>query len=79
VLVAIHEHGNSFERFALHQSKQHAADFRSRPPSAKETAHFTQLAKNSLDEQAEMEREQSGDFDQFITDYRSRTPKQLCD
>ncbi len=54
VLAAIHEHGNSFERFALHQSKQHAADFRSRPPSAKETAHFTQLAKNSLDEQAEM-------------------------
>jgi glutamate--cysteine ligase len=79
VLAAIHEHGDSFERFALHQSKQHAADFRSRPPSAEEMAYFAGLAKTSLDEQAEMERAQTGDFDQFITDYRSRTPKQLCE
>ena len=79
VLASIREHGDSFERFALHQSRQHAADFRSRTPSAEEKAYFSKLADDSLAEQAEMERSQTGDFDSFITDYRSRTPKQLCD
>ncbi len=80
VLAAIHEHGDSFETLRA-ASKQAAcrANSGSRPPSAEEMAYFTELAKNSLGEQAEMEREQAGDFDQFITDYRSRTPKQLCD
>jgi glutamate--cysteine ligase len=79
VLASISENGNSFENFALNQSKKHASDFRSRPPSEEELAYFTALAKTSLEEQAIMEREQVGDFDQFITDYRSRTPSQLCE
>ncbi|MFI4941574.1 MAG: glutamate--cysteine ligase, partial [Burkholderiales bacterium] len=79
VLAAIREHGGSFESFTLHKSKMHAAYFRSRPPSAEELAYFTSLAQTSLEEQAAMEREQVGDFDQFITDYRSRTPRQLCE
>jgi glutamate--cysteine ligase len=79
VLAAIRENGGSFERFGLSQSNAHAANFRSRPPSAKELAYFTSLAQRSKEEQAVMEREQMGDFDQFITDYRSRTPRQLCE
>jgi glutamate--cysteine ligase len=78
-LASIRENGGSFERFALRQSKAHAADFRSRPLNAKELAYYTSLAQSSLEEQATMEREQTGDFDQFITDYRSRTPSQLCE
>ncbi|HXA47057.1 MAG TPA: glutamate--cysteine ligase [Burkholderiaceae bacterium] len=79
VLDAIRENGGSFERFALAQSKAHAADFRARPLSENETAFFKDLAKSSHDEQMQMERTQDGNFDQFIGDYRSRTPKQLCE
>jgi glutamate--cysteine ligase len=79
VLAEIRHNGGSFERFALQQSKAHAEDFRSRPLSDGEMAFFKSLAQTSLNEQAKMEREQTGDFDQFITDYRSRTPRQLCD
>jgi glutamate--cysteine ligase len=78
VLAEIRHNGGSFERFALAQSQKHAAEFRSRPPSAEEQSYFQTLAHTSLDEQAKMEREQVGDFDSFITDYRSRTPSQLC-
>jgi len=79
VLAEIRYNGGSFERFALGQSKAHAAQFRACPPSEQEMSFFNALAQTSLEEQAKMEREQVGDFDQFITDYRSRTPRQLCD
>lgn len=79
VLAEIRFNGGSFERFALEQSKRHAEEFTARPLNTEDMAFFRNLAQSSLDEQAKMEREQCGDFDAFITDYRSRTPKQLCD
>jgi len=79
VLDAIRENDNSFEKFALGQSRMHAETFRADPPSADELAYFNALAKTSLEEQSTMEREQVGDFDTFITDYRSRTPSLLCE
>lgn len=79
VLAALHENGGSFSAFSLKQSRAHAADFRARAPSAEERAYFNSLAQTSIAEQEVMERTQTGDFDQFITDYRSRTPRQLCD
>ena len=78
VLAAIHEHGNSFKTFALQQSHLHAADFKSRPLSAAELAGFEEMAQTSLDEQAQIEATQTGDFDEFIKDYRARTPSHLC-
>lgn len=78
VLDALRANGGSFADFGMQQSLAHAADFRARPPSAEEHGYFTALAQASLAEQEEMERTQTGDFDQFITDYRSRTPSQLC-
>jgi len=79
VLEAIRANGNSFGRFGLQQSEAHAAAFRSHPPSTEEALLFSRMAHSSIEEQEKMEREQTGDFDQFISDYRSRTPKQLCD
>ena len=79
VLAALRANGGSFTDFALQQSNAHAADFRARPLSAEEHGWFAALAATSLAEQEQMESTQSGDFDQFITDYRSRTPSQLCD
>ncbi|HEX8955698.1 MAG TPA: glutamate--cysteine ligase [Burkholderiaceae bacterium] len=79
VLDAIRANGNSFTGFVLQQSQAHAAEFRAHPPSTEDMLLFTRMAHSSIAEQETMEREQTGDFDQFITDYRSRTPKQLCD
>lgn len=79
VLDALHANGGSLSDFAMRQSLAHAADFRARPPSVDEQTYFTTLAQASLAEQEHMERNQIGDFDQFITDYGSRTPAQLCD
>jgi len=79
VLAALQEHGNSFEAFSLAQSLAHAQNFRSRPLSAEETAHFEAMARRSLAEEEQMETSQTGSFDDFIEDYRSRTPWQLCD
>jgi glutamate--cysteine ligase len=78
VLEALRQHGNSFVDFSLAQSQQHAAWFRSRPLSAAETEEFAQMARASLDEQARMEREQTGDFDQFIEAYRVRALIPTC-
>jgi glutamate--cysteine ligase len=71
VLRALAEHGNSFAAFGLAQSERHAARFRAHPPSADEEARFGQLAAQSLAEQAELERTQTGNFDDYVKAYRA--------
>jgi glutamate--cysteine ligase len=79
VLAALRANGGSFPDFALRQSRAHAENFRARPLSADERVHFTSLQQSSLAAQEQMEHAQTGDFDQFINDYGSRTPSQLCE
>ena len=79
VLAAVQANGGSLARFALQQSRAHADNFRTRLPSAEEDEYFRGLALASLAQQKQMEHTQVGDFDQFIEDYRSRTPAQLCE
>ena len=62
----------------LAQSQQLAQQFRDRPLSAEQTQSFTAAAQQSLQEQSTIEQQQSGDFDSFIRDYRSRTSEQIC-
>lgn len=78
VLAAIHESRGSYPQFALKQSRVLAEQFRARPPSADDVAYFDQLAQISLAEQEAMEQGQTGDFDHFIADYRSRTSSEIC-
>ncbi|MEB0138924.1 MULTISPECIES: glutamate--cysteine ligase [unclassified Undibacterium] len=78
VLQAMHAHGDSFPKFALSQSKHLAEQFRAHPPSAEELRSFQAMAQQSIAEQAAMESAQTGSFDEFITDYRSRTSSQIC-
>lgn len=78
VLAAIREHG-SFSAFGLAQSRLHAEDFQSRPLTARQRLAFDTMAQDSLDEQARMERSQTGSFDDFIVQYQARTPAQLCE
>jgi glutamate--cysteine ligase len=79
VLAALEANGNSFERFGLQQSEKHADYFRSRPLAAHDIDYFTNLAKDSLAAQDNMERTQSGNFDAFVASYNQRTPPQLCE
>jgi glutamate--cysteine ligase len=79
VLDALRAEGGSFAAFGMRQSLAHAADFRARPLTADELAGFAAQAAASLEEQDRMERTQNGDFDQFIVDYRARTPSELCE
>ncbi|TDR30968.1 glutamate--cysteine ligase [Hydromonas duriensis] len=78
VLRGIREHNNSFTQFTTHQSQWIAEQFRQQPLSAIEQDQFEDMARTSLAEQANMEAAQTGDFDAFIEDYRSRTSQQIC-
>jgi glutamate--cysteine ligase len=78
VLEAIKHNDHSFARFALTQSQYFAEHFKSNPPSSEMQAYFEQLAHNSITEQTAMELNQTGSFDDFIEDYRSRTSSQIC-
>lgn len=78
VLEAVKAAGGSYTRFGLAQSQKHAENFKSRPLSRAQIVEFQSLAQASLAEQAAMEAQQTGSFDAFIEDYRSRTPSELC-
>lgn len=78
VLRGIAQCGNSFQAFGLAQSSKHAAAWRERQLSPAETEQFHAMAQASLQEQRQIEEKQSGSFDEFIADYRVRTPPQLC-
>ncbi|WP_322043657.1 glutamate--cysteine ligase [Paraburkholderia sp. J67] len=73
VLQTMRDQQQTFMQFALAQSERHAADFLARPLDAQTTAHFEQLARQSLDEQAKLEREEVGSFDAFVAAYRAYT------
>lgn len=73
VLQTLRDNRQTFLQFALAQSERHAADFLSRPLDAQSTAHFETLARESLDEQAKLEREEIGSFDAFVAAYRAYT------
>lgn len=72
VQIAILAQGGSFQEFALQQSKLHADFFRAQPLCAKEKADFSSLAQSSLEMQSAIEREQSGDFDQYVSSFQKR-------
>jgi glutamate--cysteine ligase len=71
VLQALRENGKSFTAFGLHQSEKHAAYFRSHPPSAEDVARFDEMARISIAEQEELERTQTGSFDDYVKAYRA--------
>jgi glutamate--cysteine ligase len=73
VLQTMRDKQQSFLAFGLEQSEAHAAYFRSRPLDAAQTQAFTELATQSLAEQAKLEREEVGSFDAFVAAYRAYT------
>ncbi|MFT4063293.1 glutamate--cysteine ligase [Paraburkholderia sp.] len=73
VLQTMRDKQQSFIAFGLEQSEAHAAYFRASPLDAAQTQAFAELAVQSLDEQAKLEREEVGSFDAFVAAYRAYT------
>lgn len=71
VLAALRDGGQSFRAFALSQSRLHAEHFRSRPLDESERRAFEDGARASLEEQAELERSEVGDFGSFVAAYQA--------
>jgi glutamate--cysteine ligase len=65
----------SFAKFGLRQSELHAQALRADPLMPAETALFDDMAQTSLAEQARIEADDSGSFDDFVAAYNSST---LC-
>jgi glutamate--cysteine ligase len=65
----------SFAKFGLQQSRLHAQTLRAEPLMPAEVAVFDEMAQASLAEQAQVERTDTGSFDDFVAAYNSST---LC-
>ncbi|WP_339409055.1 glutamate--cysteine ligase [Pseudomonas sp. EA_35y_Pfl2_R5] len=65
------QQGLSFTEFALRQSKLHADYFRSQPLSTEQQAAFESRAAQSIQDQAELEAQEQGDFDSFAAAYQA--------
>ena len=73
VLQTMRDKQQSFLEFGLEQSEAHAAYFRAHPLDAGTAKAFADLAAQSLEEQAKLEREEIGSFDAFVAAYRAYT------
>jgi glutamate--cysteine ligase len=73
VLQTMRERQQGFLAFGLAQSAAHADHFRARPLDAARHQAFVALAAQSLEEQANLEREEAGSFDAFVAAYREYT------
>ena len=71
VLAHMAEHKQGFADFSFSQSQAHAEYFRSQALSVEEQARFEQQALASHAAQAELEREEVGDFDVFVGSYQA--------
>jgi glutamate--cysteine ligase len=68
-ILAELEQGQSFYAFAMQQSRQHQQYFCQPPLSPEKQQSFEQLSQQSLQRQAEVEAEDSIDFDQYLEQY----------
>ncbi|QLF93809.1 glutamate--cysteine ligase [Pseudomonas sp. ABC1] len=71
VLACLRDGGESFRAFSLRQSRLHAEHFRAEPLPEDMTRAFDEDARRSLEEQAALERDESGDFDSFVAAYQA--------
>jgi glutamate--cysteine ligase len=65
------QHKESFAAFSLRQSQAHAEFFRDQALSSEDQAAFEAQARDSLARQAELERNEVGDFDLFVGAYQA--------
>lgn len=69
-LRELKERGESFDQYALHMSKTHKSYFLDLyPPNEQRLAQFRQEADASLEKQAQIERADTMNFDQYLAQY----------
>ncbi|GAB6067270.1 glutamate--cysteine ligase [Methylothermus subterraneus] len=73
LLAQLQASGQSFARFALKKSQEHAAYFRGRPLPQDRLAWFAGISRRSLEEQRRIEAEDRLSFDEFLQNYFSHT------
>ncbi|MDX3907707.1 MAG: glutamate--cysteine ligase [Pigmentiphaga sp.] len=78
VLDALRTNGMSFQEFMLDLSRRHAADFLSLPCTPEQLAAFRRQAADSLAQQRELERVQTGDFSEFVAAYQAGLPAAIA-
>ena len=71
VLEALRSSGMTFQAFMFELSRRHAEYFRGNPCSGELLAKFRRLAEQSHAEQQALEREQTGDFAEFVAAYQA--------
>ena len=69
LVAAMRAHGENFFRYAQRLSEQHRHHFKARPLARETVQTFTEMAKRSLQEQAEIEAADVISFDEFLTQY----------
>lgn len=69
ILAGLQKNHESFQAYALRLSKQHAADFQARPLSELRLSELQAAARQSLQEQADIEASDSLSFDAFLNNY----------
>ncbi|HTJ95242.1 MAG TPA: glutamate--cysteine ligase [Pararobbsia sp.] len=72
-LAALIDTDTSFAEFNIAQSQRIADAFRARPLPTDVQQRYEALARESLDRQAKIEREEVGNFDTFVAAYRAFT------
>ena len=65
------QHGGEFAAFVMQRSAQVRERLLALPWSEAQAAHWAALARQSLDDQADIEASQAGRFDDFLVDYLS--------
>nr|WP_246129260.1 glutamate--cysteine ligase [Verticiella sediminum] len=71
VLAGLRETGMSFSEYFLDLGRRHALAFRNQPLGAAERAVFDAESRRSIQEQEELERTQTGNFDDYVAAYHS--------
>ena len=71
ILAELQSTGESFRTFALRQSQAHTGQLRSAPLDAEQQRLFSEMASQSLAEQAALEQQEQGDFDSFVAAYQA--------
>lgn len=69
VLTSMRDDGLGFSAFARRQSERHATWFRDRPLDGATQSSFSRSAHDSIVRQEQLEREQEGEFADYVTRY----------
>ena len=72
VLADLEQHEQSYFKFAMHHVREHAAWFSERPLTSERQQYFAECARQSIQQQHQVEAADELDFETFLADYYAR-------